>query len=825
MKCLQLNFDIICLSEIGQINIQNSLNFFENYNYYCDNSIKKNGGITCLVKKEIQVLKIRNDLKLPQTVPNDENYLVENLWLECKLENWKKSIIIGAIYRHPKGKVSIFNEKYENSLKKIDSENKNCIICGDLNIDALAINHADSQNFYNLNLAENFIPHINIPTRITDNTATLIDQIFFKHNNHTLEENIITGNLFTDLTDHFPNFILYGNQNNLNLKPKKKYVRIHSKKNLERFNEYLQSNETWLEYNDETDCNKAANIFVKNLKNGYEKYFPLKQLSIKRAKDKKWITAGIRKSCNTKNRLYKKFLSIPNIENKTRYKNYRNTLNRICKLAQENYFTSLINDTKHSLTKLWQIFGPIINPLKKRKSQQIEKLKINGEYIIDRQKITNHFNDYFCNIGKDLSKKIPNTRQNYKHYLGNNNVNSIFINPVSDAELLKIVNNLNNKKSQGMNDIPIKIFKASYNNIKLPLLKLVNMSFSQGKFPEILKIAKVIPLYKKEDKYLTENYRPISILSYISKIIEKLMKNRLNNFLIKNEILYTLQFGFRQDYSTNLATINILEDINTCLDEGKWSISLFLDFKKAFDTVNHEILLHKLYHYGIRGIAHNWFTTYLNNRNQYVQIEDTKSQLQKIETGVPQGSVLGPILFILYINDITSAINDQTIKTVLFADDTNVYMAGKDILDLKQKAKNTLNELQKWFNANKLTLNLDKTHYCIYHPARKKIPNNCDEIQVGDNKITRVSSIKYLGLNIDENVNWNIHIKQIKEQLIKLASSFKLIKHYIPYNCKRQLYYAYVYSNVIYCIETYGHTSKSNIKARLQIRPSLCFIV
>ena len=545
LKCLELDFDFIALSEIGQHNITNCANFFENYNFYHETSTQKNGGVGCFINKSIQVKSIRNDLKLPTTIDTDDNYLVENLWIECQTDSIKKPLIVGIIYRHPKGNVNKFTEVYNHSLDIVNNENKICVICGDLNINALSIIHQPSQAFYDLNLSENMIPQITLPSRITENSATIIDQVFFRQTSQTIDEKMYSGLILSDLTDHLPNFILYGNLENDKMRcNNRRFIRIHSDHNISKFNEFLGNMSTWEEFNVTPDCNTATSIFTTNIKRGCEQCFPLTKISRKRAKDKEWVTLGIKKSCNHKSSLYKKFLKHPTQENKAKYIKYRNLLSKLCKAAQENYFHDIISETKSSLVKLWETFGPIINPGKRKELHKIEKINKEGSFLTNKKDIANHFNNYFCNIGKKLQNNVPTTNKNYKNYLTNQNLNSFFISPVSEDELLKVIHTINNRKAKGIYDIPANIFKRSFNQIKNPLLSLLNMSFSQGIFPDIFKIAKVIPLYKKQDRYLTENYRPISLLSYISKIFEKLMKKRLCSFLNKYNILYDLQFGF-----------------------------------------------------------------------------------------------------------------------------------------------------------------------------------------------------------------------------------------------------------------------------------------
>ena len=384
----------------------------------------------------------------------------------------------------------------------------------------------------------------------------------------------------------------------------------------------------------------------------------------------------------------------------------------------------------------------------------------------------------------------------------------MYLCPTNIEELKSKIMKMKSKKAAGPDDIPPNMIKQTVNEIVQPLEIIFNDSFNSAVYPDHFKLARVIPLHKKSEKTILSNYRPISLLSCFGKLLEKLMHKRLYSFLKRHNILYQYQFGFQQNLSTSLALIEIADNIRTNLDNNNDVLGIYIDLAKAFDTVNHNILLKKLQHYGIRGQTLDWFHSYLRDRKQYVN--DAKSSTLTIPCGVPQGSVLGPLLFLIYINDIHSCIPRQNCIR-LFADDTNIFISGKNLNELKTEGERILENLYKWFSVNKLTMNTDKSCFSIFTTKRNN-QNIFSTLTFGNQVIKKVHSAKYLGVTLDDKLNWNEHIENISNNIVKYLNCFKYIRHHIPSYCARILYYSFVYPRLAYGIEVFGKTCNSNFK-------------
>ena len=312
-----------------------------------------------------------------------------------------------------------------------------------------------------------------------------------------------------------------------------------------------------------------------------------------------------------------------------------------------------------------------------------------------------------------------------------------------------------------------------------------------------MKRSTVTPIFKQGNKEDLTNYRPISILPYFSKLLEKVMYQRLYNYISKTNILHPLQHGFRPGHSTSMPLINIQDKITQAIDKNEYSIGIFLDLSKAFDTVDHNILIKKLENYGVRGIPLSWFKDYLTRRQQQVKCNGTTSRFKLIKFGVPQGSILGPLLFLIYINDLPNT--SSILHFVLFADDSNVFFSHKSYDELFRILNQELLLVSDWFKANKLSLNLAKTNYILFCSHRKSTPQQKGKVQIDTTDIPQVKSVKFLGVYVDQHLTWNNHIEQIALKIAKNIGILTRISYLLPTNIMLTLYYTMIYPYIAYC--------------------------
>ena len=797
-----LNFILLCETFVNDNN-QNLCNI-EGYTLICRNRInRKKGGVAIYVKNDIH-FKHRPDIEL------NIDCEFESIFIEATLNN--STFIVGEIYRIPNSNELESVTRFETILNKLSKIKNNIIIGCDQNFDLLQIDTRPSvsallDNF----LAAGLIPTIDKPTRVVHKSSTLIDNIYIKFNTNEYKPNE-SSILMTYISDHFPILLTYESIQSQHKQETPLFIktRMMNDKKMNNINKSLDQINWNLLIND--DIEGSFSRFIASVNAAINLHAPEREIKINAKKiiRNPWITAGLIKSSKTLDKLFSQQKDKPQHHPlKVKYKSYKNAYNKLKRLRKNAYYTNMIENVKNDIRKTWQILNNLVG--KRNDKSTIPKQFINnGSYITDPQMIANDFSTYFSQVGEQFASAIPPATKHFETYLNNVNINkSFFMSPTDPNEIDNIITSLKAKKSCGVDGVSTEFIKKKAKHVlKLPISLLTNLSIETGYVPKILKIAKVIPIYKNKNPELYTNYRPISLLPSLSKIIEKVVHKRLYHFLNSQHILYDSQYGFRPKRSTIQAITQLTAHILDTLDNKQHSICVFLDLSKAFDTINHATLLVKLHKYGVRGLALEWFKSYLSNRKQFVKFNNIVSSESDVSCGVPQGSVLGPLLFILYTNDLPCALRDS--KCILFADDTTIYMASNNINEIITSITNDMTLLTDWFRANKLSLNVSKTNYMVFTNTPHHIPQF--SLYIENKLLNRVENVKFLGIHIDHKLDWGTHIQKCKNKILSGLYALRNVRNLLLHSHMKSLYYTLIHPHITYGTMLWGSAKKIHLK-------------
>ena len=461
----------------------------------------------------------------------------------------------------------------------------------------------------------------------------------------------------------------------------------------------------------------------------------------------------------------------------------------------------------------WKTLKECANITNNRQPLTIKQItNSNGNILVDAKSIANELNNHFISVGIKTQETIELGGDPYSKFLGVASRDNFQFLEATPAEVIQIITSLKTSRSLPVHVVPPHCFKLAKLEISSTISSLINQSFKDGCFPESLKHARITPLYKTGNPSLPCNYRPISILSVLSKIFEKAAHKRLYEHFTSHNLLHRNQFGFRKNHNTTDTLIIITNTIKVALNNKQSAICVYLDLSKAFDTVPHDVLLGKLHHYGVRGVELRWFENYLSARSQVVQIQDTASDKKRTVTGIPQGSNLGPLLFSIMINDI---FNCTSLKTVGFADDLTVIAVGYDLGVLEHQITNGLKNISDWLASNKLKLNINKTKYTIF--TNKKIARSV-KIQINNQSLQEVEHFKLLGVQIDKRLNFSTHTSILRRKLAYCSFIMSRFPKQLDISDKKRLYFAYANSICSYGIELWGGAPRVYISkiARIQ---------
>lgn len=794
---LKISFDVIVLSEcwINDSSIIKQIDGYTSYN--TKKYINKSGGVIIYVNTKWSANVTEPDI-------DEANGLVVEV---------PKAFTVIGIYRSPSfTNPAAFINSLETYLKNHTSTSS-LILTVDININILdSSTDENTSNYLNLMAEHGMISAINAPTH----DKSCIDHIFVR--SKSLTNSIICK---TDLTDHA--MVMAGINTQSEKCPPLKRSRL--KIDFEGLKKAIEQTD-WSNVTNNESLNDAVLIFSNTLSELVNIHSKVVQISHSKFNINPWMTSGLIRCSKHKDKLHSQSRKYPNDATKkliyTRYRNYYIALLRNLKAEYDN---KELKKYKNVPKKLWKSINHITHRHSKnnKTAHELTKIKDTTEDSLDE------CNKYFSSVGQVLANSILTQSNETQESLANNvkiketPLNSLFISPTDEEEIKSLIMQLDPDSSPGLDNINNRMLKATCNVIAKPLEAIFNLSIRTGVFPQAWKSAAVVPIHKCGSKDLPNNFRPISLLGSISKLLERIVNKRLVSFLESNSLLMDRQFGFRQGRSTEDAVTLLTDIISAHLDNGRNCIGVFLDLAKAFDTVSIPILLKKLEAYGVRGSGLEWFTSYLTNRNQSVKIGDHVSSLRSIAFGVPQGSILGPTLFLLYINDIDT-LPLQNADILCYADDTAVIFHGCSWPVVTEKAQDGMSQVLNWLNSNLLTLNTSKTKFMCFHKTAASNSHEITHIKIHSRQclsstdltckcgsIERVESLKYLGVIIDERLTFKEHMISMSKRVRKLLYVFKNLRDIDDGKIIKLVYYSLCQSIINYCILAWGCAAASTL--------------
>lgn len=753
---------------------------------------------------------------------------IETLFV--KLTNTKETIILGVVYRSPSGSFCNFSSELEKLLGHLPQDN--VYIMGDFNINLHDNTDSHSRNFEDTLLGSGLSPLISVSThQMPHHSETCIDNIISNNFNDIL----ITGTIDDRVSHHAPLVLVSCTPTACINSPDEgdgrdpivRYRYDFSPSNLAKLDVKVVELVNSLDLKEDEPTEEELEEFMDEFGDEVDNTcrVEIESSSSKRNSfDNPWITPGIIISSNRKHDMHKKWKKTKENKNDphdkgdiTLYNNlsmYRKKLKYIIRHAKDKYNKNKIEYVKGDPKATWKL----INNLRgNTKSPISPTFIIDSEVVLNHRRIANAFNDYFVSVAQKLNDAgtgIPiEPLPSFRSFMSKRTRNSIVMHDCTAEEISEIIKSFSNGKSS---DIPIQAVKSCQDILSVALSRFFNKFMRIGIFPDVLKIGKITPIYKsKGNKQYFDNYRPISVLPIFGKIFEKIMYTRIYNFLISNNLMYSKQFGFRKGHSTSHALNFSIAHLTKEIANKKHSIGIFIDLSKAFDTIDHNIMLEKLDCYGIRGTAHDLISSYLTSRKQCTKFMDEVSDHKLVLYGVPQGSVLGPLLFLIYINDIVNC--SSLGEFILYADDTNIFIAGDTKDEVYMKANKVLSSVQRFMASNLLHINLSKCFYMYFKPnihsrntcVRAEGFNSDHRISLNGRKVKQVSTIKFLGVIIDENLTWLPHIEGLRKKLLMCVGTLYRIRTSIPKRLFKSIYHALFESHLTYGISVWGAQSQS----------------
>lgn len=762
------------------------------------------------------VVYIAENLNFNQISLNINSF--EAILIDININNNITSLL--SIYRPPSANIPQFIKELETVIKTIKRK-QNIILVGDINIDILREN-LTTKTYLNMIMSYGLQCMVNQCTRvdITKKTKTCIDHMFLRNNKQT---NATAAIITTSISDHFSLFCCIKEDINKQSKETLNFQGPHL--NNSKINQMI-NNENWNTLMEqEQNPNNIFNKFHKKICQIYAKSeIKNKKISKKRSNNP-WINEEVIKLCDFRDKLYKRWYDNQNNKRyEQEYKTFRNLVNKKIIYEKNNYYKNKFNEYKNDIKATWKLINEIIG----KKTANLDDFIIKS---FKNQNITDIINKFAVNLNENVRNIIHDCNIKTITNTDTTVTNTMYVESASEEEIYNILKNLNIRKGAGSDGIRAKDLKNNARCLTPIVTKLINTSLDQAIIPTLLKTSIIRPVYKSGEKADVSNYRPIAILSVIDKILEEVVATRLRSFLEKYRIINENQYGFQRGKNINQLLGNFSNLINEYISKNMHVLVIFIDFSKAFDTLSHKRLIEMLERNGIRGNMAKWFKNYLEYRNYYVKVNNIKSNQISNNWGVPQGSKIGPILYIIYTNDMLRCLKEST--TYAYADDTAIVVADNNITNAAKRIQKQLNIATKWCHDNGLVINATKTKVmhikaphlstsnidlkfhntqCL-HYNKNRDPNNNDSCST---TIEMVENYKYLGIYIDRHFKWKTHIEYLQKKLRTASYMLYHLSNCTSYSVLRQAYFSLAESYIRHGITAWGNVKYKSTLQKTQ---------
>ena len=752
--------------------------------------IKKGGGVA---------IYIRNNLKFTNLNQwNTSNINIESQWLTIDLPNCKP-LLVGNIYRPPKGNIDTFIQVLDNTLSEIDLSKFEIYLMGNMNIDM-----ADKQSDVYRKIV-NFIKPLGLcqiikqPTRFASTKNSILD-ICITNSDFIKQYGVCDVNL----SDH--QMILVTRKKVKTPKEKCTFIgRSYRNYNKDVFQAAI-INADWSDYNKETTVEGKWQQLIMMIQKTISISCPLKHFRIKQVKEP-WITPPLIELIKDKDWAMKQAKRGNDPQLWINAKRLRNTCTNRLRKARADFIKENLENNIGNSKKFWKNIQDVIPSKKNRSMGNFDLYDDTKKQKIMTEETADYINNFFVNIGPKLAERYD------MNWDFDGTKSEVILDDIRTNldEIIKLCREININKSSCIEHLSSEILRDAFLAVPEILMELFNLSFELSEIPKEWKIAKVTPLPKSGNSKNVSNLRPISLLPLPSKMIEKIVHNRIYTHCNNNNLLDPKQGGFRPGHSTVSTTAFYINDIYEAMNRRESTLSVYIDAMKAFDTVNHQILLKKIEYFGIIGNNAKWIKNYLHDRKQCTYAKSVLSNEEIITCGVPQGSVCGPLLFLLYINDISKVL--KKCKVSLYADDTVLYLSGKNLDEVVTIIQDDLVLLSNWCSKNRLTINCKKTKYCIYgmRSIVKKSKTQDTILSLNNTILEKVCSYKYLGFILDDQLNFNKHTKQLINIVNHKLYLLSRIRKYLTKRASTTVFKTMILSLIEYGDIIYSGTNKTNL--------------